>query len=143
MYQIIGTKQSQWGTLFETLATNVADAPPVRPKTLNQDQLLGLFDGGETGAGFTLVPATDADMRGKFSKPKIFIDSKIMLVGLTDFNEEKIYLYKDNGELVKGFPIKGSSVIDIKDSDNDGKIEIISRLDNFSIVSYEINLTQN
>jgi len=79
----------------------------------------------------------------KFSKPKIFIDSKVMLVGITDFNEEKIYLYKDNGELVKGFPIKGNSVIDIKDSDNDGKIEIISRLDNFSIVSYEINLTQN
>jgi hypothetical protein len=79
----------------------------------------------------------------KFSKPKIFIDSKVMLVGITDFNEEKIYLYKDNGELVKGFPIKGNSVIDIKDSDNDGKIEIISRLDNFSIVSYEINLPQN
>mgnify|MGYP001208620808 FL=1 len=79
----------------------------------------------------------------KFSKPKIFINSKIMLVGITDINEEKIYLYKDNGELVKGFPIKGNSVIDIKDSDNDGKIEIISRLDNFSIVSYEINLSQN
>jgi len=79
----------------------------------------------------------------KFSKPKIFIDSKIMLVGITDLNEEKIYLYKDNGELVKGFPVKGSSLIDIKDSDNDGKIEIISRLDNFSIVSYEINLPQN
>jgi len=79
----------------------------------------------------------------KFSKPKIFIDSKIMLVGITDLNEEKIYLYKDNGELVKGFPVKGNSLIDIKDSDNDGKIEIISRLDNFSIVSYEINLSQN
>ena len=70
MYQIIGTKQSQWGNLFETLATNVAGAPPVRPTTLNQDELLGLFDGGQTGAGFTLVPATDADMRGKLSKPK-------------------------------------------------------------------------
>ena len=79
----------------------------------------------------------------KFSKPKIFIDSKIMLVGITDLNEGKIYLYKDNGELVEGFPIKGNSLIDIKDSDNDGKIEIISRLDNFSIVSYEINLPQN
>ena len=79
----------------------------------------------------------------KFSKPKIFIDSKIILVGITDLNEDKIYLYKDDGELVKGFPIKGSSVIDIKDSDNDGKIEIISRLDKFSIVSYEINLLQN
>ena len=79
----------------------------------------------------------------KFSKPKIFINSKIMLVGVTDLSEGKIYLYKDNGEIVKGFPIKGNSVIDIKDSDNDGKIEIISRLDNFSIVSYEINLPQN
>ena len=79
----------------------------------------------------------------KFSKPKIFIDSKIILVGITDLNEDKIYLYKDNGELVKGFPIKGNSLIDIKDSDNDGKIEIISRLDKFSIVSYEVNLTQN
>jgi len=79
----------------------------------------------------------------KFSRPKIFIDSKIILVGITDLNEDKIYLYKDDGELVKGFPIKGSSVIDIKDSDNDGKIEIISRLDKFSIVSYEINLLQN
>jgi hypothetical protein len=79
----------------------------------------------------------------KFTKPKIFIDSKIMLVGITDLIEEKIYLYKDNGELVDGFPIKGNSIIDIKDSDNDGKLEIISRLDDFSIVSYEINLTQN
>ena len=79
----------------------------------------------------------------KFSKPKIFINSEIMLVGITDLNEGKIYLYKDNGELIEGFPIKGNSVIDIKDSDNDGKIEIISRLDNFSIVSYEINLPQN
>ena len=64
------TKESQWGSLFEELAENVAGAPPVRPKTLTQDDLLGLFDGGETGAGFTLEPATDADMRGKFSKPK-------------------------------------------------------------------------
>ncbi len=79
----------------------------------------------------------------KFSKPKIFTDSKKILVGITDLNEDKIYLFKDNGELLKGFPIKGDSLIDIKDSDNDGKIEIISRLDNFSIVSYELNLPQN
>ena len=79
----------------------------------------------------------------RFSKPKIFIDSDIILVSITDLIDNKIYLYKDNGELFEGFPIKGSSVIDLKDSDNDGKIEIISRLDNFSIVSYEINLPQN
>ena len=79
----------------------------------------------------------------RFSKPKIFIDSKTILVSITDLTNNEIYLYRDNGKLLKGFPIKGSSVIDIKDSDNDGKLEIISAIDNFSIVSYEINLSQN
>ena len=79
----------------------------------------------------------------RFSKPKIFINSKTTLVSITDLTNNEIYLYRDNGKLLEGFPIKGSSVIDIKDSDNDGKLEIISAIDNFSIVSYEINLSQN
>ncbi len=79
----------------------------------------------------------------RFSKPKIFIDSKTTLVGITDLTNKEIYLYRENGELLEGFPIKGSSIIDIEDSDDDGKIEIISTLDKFSIVSYEINLSQN
>ena len=79
----------------------------------------------------------------RYSKPKIFIDSKTTLVSITDLTNNEIYLYRDNGELIEGFPIKGSSVIDIRDSDNDGKTEIISALDDFSVVSYEINLSQN
>ena len=79
----------------------------------------------------------------KYSRPKIFIDSKKTLVSITDLTNNEIYLYRDNGELIDGFPIKGSSVIDIRDSDNDGKTEIISALDDFSVVSYEINLSQN
>ena len=69
-YQIVGTSKSQWGDLFAGLATAVADAPPIRPAPLDQDGLLGLFAPEETGAGFELVPATDADMRGKNAKPK-------------------------------------------------------------------------
>jgi hypothetical protein len=42
-YEIIGRPGSPWGALFEELATNVADAPPMRPNPLTQDQLLGLF----------------------------------------------------------------------------------------------------
>ena len=79
----------------------------------------------------------------RYSKPKIFIDSKTTLVSITDLTNNEIYLYRDNGELIEGFPIKGSSVIDIRDSDNDGKTEIITALDRFSVVSYEINLSQN
>ncbi|MEM1362103.1 MAG: chlorophyllide a reductase iron protein subunit X [Pseudomonadota bacterium] len=69
-YQIVGTNASQWGTLFAGLAEAVGLAPPVRPKPLDQDELIGLFDGSETGAGVVLEPATDTDMRGKFAAPK-------------------------------------------------------------------------
>ena len=69
-YQIVGTNASQWGVLFAELGVNVGEAPPVRPAPLSQDELLDLFDGSETGAGYTLVPATDADMRGKNAAPK-------------------------------------------------------------------------
>jgi chlorophyllide a reductase subunit X len=69
-YQIVGSHATQWGVLFEELATNVAEAPPLRPKPLSQDGLLGLFDASATGADFVLDPATDADMRGKFAAVK-------------------------------------------------------------------------
>ncbi|QYZ69309.1 chlorophyllide a reductase iron protein subunit X [Neotabrizicola shimadae] len=63
-YQIVGTHATQWGALFEELAGNVAIAPPVRPRPLSQDGLLGLFDAETTGSAFVLDPATDADMMG-------------------------------------------------------------------------------
>jgi len=63
-YQIIGKPGGQWAPLFEQLATNVAEAPPLRPTPLDQDGLLGLFSADVTGADFALKPATQADMRG-------------------------------------------------------------------------------
>lgn len=63
-YQIIGTPDSEWGSLFAELAENVALAPPQQPKPLEQDGLLGLFSPDDVGGGVQLVPATQADMRG-------------------------------------------------------------------------------
>jgi 3,8-divinyl chlorophyllide a/chlorophyllide a reductase subunit X len=63
-YQIIGKPGSEWAALFETLATNVAEAPPQRPRPLSGDGLLGLFSPETTGAAFQLQPANQADMRG-------------------------------------------------------------------------------
>ncbi|MEM8571235.1 MAG: chlorophyllide a reductase iron protein subunit X [Pseudomonadota bacterium] len=69
-YQIVGSDSSPWGPMFAELSGNVASAPPIRPKPLSQDGLLGLFAASETGADFVLEPATDADMRGKNARPK-------------------------------------------------------------------------
>jgi chlorophyllide a reductase subunit X len=63
-YEIIGRPGTAWAPLFEQLATNVGEAPPVRPKPLGQDALLGLFKGEAVGRGVTLNPATREDMRG-------------------------------------------------------------------------------
>ncbi|MCZ8315459.1 chlorophyllide a reductase iron protein subunit X [Phreatobacter sp.] len=63
-YEIVGHPDSQWAALFAELAQNVAGAPPVRPKPLNQDALLGLFKGDAVGRGVVLQPASQVDLRG-------------------------------------------------------------------------------
>jgi chlorophyllide a reductase subunit X len=51
-YEIIGKPDGEWGPLFEELASNVAEAPPLHPEPLDQDGLAEpvRFD-AETGAG--------------------------------------------------------------------------------------------
>jgi len=63
-YEIIGRPDSEWGPLFAGLATQVGEAPPLRPTPLSQDGLLGLFKGEAVGRGVVLEPASAADMRG-------------------------------------------------------------------------------
>ncbi|NBV88051.1 MAG: chlorophyllide reductase iron protein subunit X, partial [Betaproteobacteria bacterium] len=64
-YEIIGKPDGEWGPLFAQLAENVAVAPPVRPKPLTQDTLLGLFSADTVGRNVTLQPASLADMMGR------------------------------------------------------------------------------
>jgi len=63
-YEIIGRPGTEWAPLFEQLATNVAEAPPKRPKPQTQDELLALFSSDVVGRNVVLQPATLADMTG-------------------------------------------------------------------------------
>jgi chlorophyllide a reductase subunit X len=69
-YQIVGQPGGTWGPLFESLSTNVADAPPQRPRPLTPDGLLDLFKGEDVGRDVVLESATPEDMRGKSYLPK-------------------------------------------------------------------------
>ena len=64
-YEIIGFPGGEWGPLFGELAQAVADAPPVRPKPLTQDELLGLFAASQVGGNVVLEPATMFDLVGR------------------------------------------------------------------------------
>ncbi|MBK1681371.1 chlorophyllide a reductase iron protein subunit X [Rhodocyclus tenuis] len=63
-YEIIGRPDGQYGPIFSDLAQQVADAPPVRPTPLSQEELLGLFSSSAVGRDVVLDPASAADMRG-------------------------------------------------------------------------------
>ena len=76
---------------------------------------------------------------GRYSKPKLFNYIDMLYISITDEKERNIYLFDKEGNLVNGFPLKGIDVVDIIDADNDGKTELISKLDETSIISYEIN----
>jgi len=73
-YQIIGTPDSEWGSLFAGLAEAVSLSLPQHPKPLTQDGLLGLFDPETTGAAVTLLPASQSDMRGTSYVPKASLE---------------------------------------------------------------------
>ncbi|MBY0299033.1 MAG: chlorophyllide a reductase iron protein subunit X [Methylobacterium sp.] len=64
-YEIIGRPDGRWGSLFASLAGNVADALPHQPRPLSQDALLGLFKGEAVGRGVVLEPASLEDMCGR------------------------------------------------------------------------------
>ena len=76
---------------------------------------------------------------GRYGKPKLYNYKDSLYISITDEKESKIYLFDKEGDLVNGFPLKGINVVDITDADNDGKIELISQLDESSVISYEIN----
>ena len=61
-YEIVGLPGGRWAPLFESLAAEVAAAPPVRPTPLTQEKLLGLFKGDVVGRDVVLSPATEDDM---------------------------------------------------------------------------------
>ena len=61
-YEIIGRPGTRWASVFEHLAIQVAEAPPLRPTPLTHDALLGLFKGDAVGRGVVLEPATMEDM---------------------------------------------------------------------------------
>ena len=69
-YEIIGRPGSVWASLFEELAMNVAKAPPLLPKPLDHDALLGLFKGDAVGRNVVLESATLEDMCGPLVKKR-------------------------------------------------------------------------
>ena len=76
---------------------------------------------------------------GVYSAPKIFYIYDKIYVAVTDIQNQQIYLFDSQAEPISGFPINGSSAIDLIDIDGDRKLELVTKDQENSILLYQLN----
>lgn len=76
---------------------------------------------------------------GVYSKPKIFYIYDKIYVSVTDIQNQRIYLYDSQAEPIPGFPVYGSSPIDLTDMDKDGKLELVAKDRENSLIVHSMN----
>lgn len=76
---------------------------------------------------------------GLYTRPQIFsINSKIY-IALTDLQAHKVYIFNQEAGLLPGFPVYGTSAVDMGNADKDAAPELLVRGEKNSILLYEIN----
>jgi hypothetical protein len=76
---------------------------------------------------------------GNYTPPKIHYINNTIYVTLTDLDTQKVYAYYSNGSAVGGFPVYGSSAVDLSNADNDKAIEMVVKSEEEGILIYQIN----
>ncbi|WP_298503631.1 ribonuclease HII [uncultured Maribacter sp.] len=76
---------------------------------------------------------------GVYNKPQIFLIHNKMYIGVTDIQNQNIYLFDSQANLLPNFPIFGTSAIDLIDMDGDKKPELVTKDNDNSIVVYKIH----
>ena len=76
---------------------------------------------------------------GVYSKPKIFYIYDKIYVGVTDIQNQKVYLFDSQAVPISDFPVFGSSPIDLTDMENDRKLEVVAQDQKNSIIVYQLN----
>jgi hypothetical protein len=81
---------------------------------------------------FILIFDCQSDVKyGKYSKPIILSDNMIQI---TNLDESKLYLFKNEGSIVPYFPIFGSSSADITKNKDDKKMIVVQGDENEILV---------
>lgn len=76
---------------------------------------------------------------GSYTPPKIFYLNNTLYIATTDREADKVHLFYSNGEAVKGFPVYGSSMVDLTNSDKDKALEMVVTSKDNSLLVYKIN----
>ena len=71
--------------------------------------------------------------------PYMYHFNETQYVGVTSFNENKIFLIEKNGENLSPFPLKGASPFTITDINNDGRLNVLTIDRDGYLFNYTLN----
>ena len=75
---------------------------------------------------------------GLYTDPQLFQFRKRTLIALTDIQTKKVYVFDQNAELLEGFPVYGSSKVDIANANLDSRLELVVKGEDNEILLYKL-----
>ncbi|MCF6306554.1 MAG: hypothetical protein L3J09_01215 [Flavobacteriaceae bacterium] len=75
---------------------------------------------------------------GIYTAPRITIVNRKTFISIIETQENKVYVYNKTGTLLSGFPVFGTSSIDLGDANKNGKINFITKGGTKEILLYEV-----
>ena len=80
---------------------------------------------------------------GNYTNPEVFKFSDKIYVSTTDIESEKVYLYKESGKTVEGFPVYGTTSASLSRSKKGEKLELVVGSEKKDIIVYSFSDTEN
>ncbi|MFL2604527.1 MAG: hypothetical protein ACJ0PP_06295 [Flavobacteriaceae bacterium] len=80
---------------------------------------------------------------GNYSNPEIFKISDSIYISTTDMESEKVYLFKENGKAVEGFPVYGTTNASLSRSKKGDKLELVVGSEKNDIIVYTFSDIEN
>lgn len=75
---------------------------------------------------------------GLYTNPQLFLIGRKTYVSITDTQAKKVYVFNENAELLPGFPVYGTSEVDIANADLDKRLEMIVKGDDNEVLLYKL-----
>ena len=76
---------------------------------------------------------------GNYTKPQIFYLNDKIYVTTTDLQSKKVYLFDSKAKPIPNFPVFGTSAAQLQQLDGDSSLELITQVDDKTILIYKIN----
>ena len=74
---------------------------------------------------------------GLYLQPQIFLVNNKYYISVTDKQAEKVYVFDSQAKLLSGFPVYGTSTVDISNADTDNAVELIVLGGTNEVIVYE------